>query len=660
MTKYVRGIVFFVCIFLLCPLSINAAQEAWNFQELHYTRCIVEPNYSRNVNCPPVTGNHVSAHWEHRVQINLRNSTFSPDSFVVIAECLEVGEDMDDDGTADPICTTGSSSLDKEIFCGDVNSPSAGCDHLAFLESLEDVEYSLDIDSDYGQFSVQNGNVIKMIPGKIVTDAQGKTIYQAVEWQSFTKLDATRSYLAIYPFIPPSITPSPSLPSQTKGLGGQQQDVMDTFPTSTPTPTPVPVRTSWDPRGRVFDAETLEPITQGNVVLKQKNELNVFDAGYANKQNPLILNPFQLENSGEYIFYVVNGEYTLEPRIPSYRHMTSSELNSLSSNAKKIYVNQLYFSDSLPIVEKGSIEFRDVPVMSVNGTHIEAPIKVYSEKREVSDTGDLLYSGQVSYPYAQLITEFCSEVNSKEVCHDKNIFSYLNGGPDNQGYFSISLKQQNMQAGEYIIRSFKKVDLRALPLAQKMRMVMHLAWTAILPKGVEAAEANPNRAAIEVIPLVLVGYLEDEHGAILANTEVEIHTVRVPTAIYATKTDSRGLLAISSEHLPREAYTIVAKKNGVETTIKTSTFLSNNKEFYEQHKLNPNIALTEDQISTVIKENNQASPSSLAKPAVVSDDNIASNSNSMIIVLIAAVLLLLVGVVSIVIYYRKFWNQPQE
>lgn len=574
---------FFFSLFYI-PYHIQAAQEAWNFQELHYKRCIQEPADKINAFCPPFEQSHVSSHWEHRVQISLEDRLFSPNSFIYIVECLEIGEDIDGNGSADPICTTGNSQLDKTLFCGETDSPnSAGCDRYSFLSSHKDILYSLDKTTDYGQFHIVNGLIQRVNPAQIRTNSAGKPLISAIEWQSYTKMDARRSYMAIYPYTPPTATPSKP-PTYQKGIGGMQQDIINTFPTSTPTPTPAPVRTAWDPRGRVFDTNTLEPIAIGSIVLKQKQETGVFDAGYATIRNPLIFNPFPMENSGVYIFYVENGEYTLEPRVAGYRHPSIAEIENLHPNAKRIYTSQLYLNDSPAIIEKGSIEYRDIPLIPLTARQPSTEIKVYSEKEEVNDAGDIVYSGYISHPYAEIDIQICHTIEGYEQCTNKKTYNYKDGGPDNEGNFSIILNQKELPAGYYFIRSFRKVDLRTLPLSFKIRHIFISVKNKLIPVGkTYAVQASKDRATIDPIPRYIEGFLADTN----ADTIVEIRKSGYTIPSYSTTAETNGFISIPSNFLPREPYTLVSVKNDTTTTIRTSEFLASNREYITSNEIEP-------------------------------------------------------------------------
>ncbi len=681
--------ILLIAAIMLTPTMTHAAQEAWIFRELPYTRCITLDDLETNKNCYPL--NRSSDHWGQRAKIELSLFTFPAHSEVTIAQCIDTGEDTDGDGTADTICTTGNSTLDKEIFCGDANSPDAGCDHLTYLKNMDKVYYMQDGPGGYGQFYIQNGIEQKVTPAKIPTDAAGKTTIPLMEWQSYTQYLTRRSFYAIYPLpveITPTATHTPTPPlsalpttqiTQIVRGGGQQQDTLS-FPSSTPIPTNTPiatatpqvtpsttplptppiVRAAWDPRGRIFDMASLEPVGQGKITLKQKRPDNIFDAGYATQENLLILNPFPVDNSGIYIFYVVKGEYTLQPQFVGYRHPTTREITSMHPNAKKIYTSELYMADSPAIIEAGTIEYRDLPMQRISGEQTESDILIYSEHRMSDADGNLVYSGAVSYPYAELHIKTCLNGESGELCKENRIFDYSTGGPDNEGEFTVHLDQRQLESGEYYVRSFKKVDLRTLPLSRRIPSFWHTISKMFLQQfTVYAVDANPDRGVIQPIPAYIEGIAYNRQGDTYENTTIHLHKPGVQKPVYTTQTGSDGFFRILSDYIPRETYTIRIADTNIQDEISTSRFLAQNAAYIEGEKIDPytQIVSTNDtraEIGRRFPADVSATPRAEAPPEVA-----VSNSVTGQIVLILIFVTVCAGGVGFLIY-KKYKEKKSE
>ncbi len=657
--------------FFLIPGSVRAATEAWSYQELPYIWCVNYPDYSNSF-CPPFNRD---AKWIHRARLPLEQFTFPASTEIMIVQCIEAGEDLDNDGTSDPVCTTGSSSLDKELFCGDPNTPDTGCDNLTYLQQNPKIKYRQDGPEGDGYYHLTGGNVQKVFPTKITTDAQGKASVPVVEWQSYTEELTKRSFYVVFPNGLTSATLDEVDETGVggrpqRGVGGHQQDTL-TFPTTAPLTAgklgvnPSMVRHAWDPRGRVFDATTLEPLNAGKVTLLQKNTAGTFNAGYASQQNPLIRNPFPTDNSGIYIFYVVNGVYSMQPEYAGYRHPSTAEAAQMHPNAKKIYTAEHYLNDSPAVVEAGAVEYRDIPMMTVSGAGSVSDIKVYSEKREVNDSGQLVYSGIISHPYAELEVQLCKMVEGTETCKNPMTYTHLNGGPNNEGIYAVVFNQQILEPGEYIIRTFKKRDLRSLPLSKKAGDAVGAVLSRIIPGfAVQAADAMPNRGKIQPIPTYLEGFAYDSAGKVLANATVELRRAGVKTPLFTTTTDANGFYKITSDYTPKESYHIAyITASGAEVIIPTSTFLAQNSEHYAVENIDPYKIVMKDtdpRAGYVPSQSKAPSVQVAAAEKMAENTPVEQESNGMLIALIITLVVIIIGFIGYFLYMKKQQTMPNK
>ncbi len=168
------------------------------------------------------------------------------------------------------------------------------------------------------------------------------------------------------------------------------------------------VTINWDPYGIVFDAISYEPIPAVNVELLDSQHKKV-------PVNPGVkANPFLTSLDGKFNFLVPDGIYYLLPSKQNYFFpLNSTQIAALSGQT--VYTD-LYVGD--PIVQKGKIEHRDIPmnpadvnkptdnppqIMSINitsftqggtfyqlvyglTTHPQTIIKAYSDERALGQT----------------------------------------------------------------------------------------------------------------------------------------------------------------------------------------------------------------------------------------------------------------------------------
>jgi hypothetical protein len=687
MNKISGSVFLFITLLLVVPhvSAQNLRQESRGYQCLSFVHCSDGGSNDHNQRCEPTDDDtaHTSAHWGHRSQIDLSNlSNLEPDSEILVTECLSGDIDLNEDGKSDPICTTGSSEMDKFLFCGSASATGPNCDHLSLLQHTAKsggklIEYSLDRSpaiTTHGIFYLINGIFQKSIGVPIKVGSDGKSTVKAIEWEAHTPGNLTRKYLA-WTYSREQNTPTPIpikvTPQITEGIGGQQQNIL-TFEEKTPVPTlpPADIKDcqgqAWDPYGLVFDARSLEPIPAVDVFLKQLNPQNVFDSEYAKSQNLLITNPESTDANGAFTFFVKDGDYQLQPIKQGYSQLSSTQQSSLLANTKTIY-SDIYFTDSPAILQRGAIQHRDIPLMPTDGIGKEYPLQIISEDVELSTNGKMIYSGRVSHPYAEILIEICKKQNGVEVCGDLKIYGKNNGGVDKNGKFLFTLDQTLLQSGEYYRRSFRKVNLTEIKLSSfNLNHIINRLFSFFQPSTVNAQEPI-NYATLQPIVSYIEGFAYDLNGNLIPNAQVLIKVPLSEMPIYQTRADKNGYYKITSEFLPNTEYSIeyLGSQNTNETTkITTSQFTSQNADFIAKEKINPYSLVTRltDPRKTII-------PSYVPAPKISVDPNEfqsspsvtpvtqvkAEPSNSMF--LIGAILLLLIAaagtLIGIYLYRRR-------
>ncbi|QQS44369.1 hypothetical protein IPM65_02095 [Candidatus Roizmanbacteria bacterium] len=628
-----------------------------------------------NENCAPLSKNnpqadliHTSSHWGHRAQLDFRGLSIPAGQKVILMECIKPDEparDDNNDGEADWYCTTGFSENDKQFYCAG-GSDSASCDVKSYLNQLDRVTYGINGDTvknrdgasfvlndTHGFFYKSNSDLNDVndpfrqadASTELKTDATGKLNVTFGEVQGYTMYAARRKYVVYYV---PEVLPTPAS-RDASGTGGQQQDQLTWRDVTEFQQDECDFGPGWDPYGRVFDSVSLEPIPGVSVSLLQKNPQGAFDAGYAKQRNNLIMNPFMTGSAGDFSFFVEDGDYRLTPVLASYVHPLTKDWTQ-KGNAAQIY-SDFYLNDSPAILQRGAIQHRDIPFIPTDGIGKTYDLVVLSSESKTAANGDLIFQGRVSHPFAEVIVDTCRLNNGVEVCGDRKIFGKLNGGADKEGRFNVTLKQSELQPGEYYKRSFRKINLQTMTSSE--------------------TESLKGGFALNSIPSYLEGYAYDQDGKLIRGGYVGLYLISMPVPQYVAPIDNNGFYRITSENIPKEPYIIkYLTADGEEykptAELRIADYLNQNKEFLTAEQIalytpvtattNPRRTVTpefvpEQQVSPIMTED-QTKDKQATQQAETTEEG---ERNPMI--LVAAILLLLVGgagaLLAVYVYKKK-------
>ncbi len=570
---------------LFFPLQqVNAATgpDIWIPRCVPFTHC---SDGGVNTRCQPINNDtiHTSSHWGHRAQLDFTGITIPPNQKVVLLECVRPWPPLDENGNGedDWYCTTGFSESDKQFNCPN-GSTSPSCDVKTFLNKNPKISYGLAGDSiilpdgtssvagdTYGIFHKTNANLNDVTDPfrragastQITTDANGKLSISYAEVQTYA-INAFRKYVLYYV---PTQVPTQGVAGQA-GVGGQQQGTLVWPNVTGVSPESCEFTIGWDPYGRVFDSISLEPIPNVMVSLNQKNPGGLFDASYAKSRNALITNPFVSGASGDFSFFVEDGDYSLTPNVAGYTHPLTAGWTT-KGNAASIY-SDFYLSDSPIIQQRGKVQHRDIPLIPSNNQGKYYDLVVVSSNRKVGSNGELLFTGSVSHPFAEVIIEVCNALGGTEICGKQQVFGRGRGGADKEGSYSVKLDQSLLQPGDYYKRSFRKIDLAS-------------------NQSIGEAVAG---ATYSSIPSYIEGYAYDANGNLITEgfAGVYLLSMQVPSA--TSPIDATGRFMIASELIPKEAYTIkyLRQEGGVFVPISELTiedYLKQNNEFITAEKI---------------------------------------------------------------------------
>lgn len=606
----------------------------------------------------------------HRTKVMTSESRGTPNSVAYIAECLD-----NIPGEVGPLCTTGNSEIDKELFCTatdrDINPK---CDRFTYLN--EKVGYTLSRDEHYGYYWIENGTAVKKDPPTALrTNGLGAIIPAEVEIQSYTPELHMRRFVLFTTGVDEERSQS--------GVGGQQQDILRFEQRSQSCR-----GTPYDPEGRVFDALTLEPLPQADVYVKQLKEggnrlmPSDFSSEVASAAHLNISNPYTTSIIGYFNFLLIPEQYyRLEASKSGYSMMKKADVSKLPTNAAKIYFDDktgrtaYFFEDSDAFYQGTELLRFDIPLMPNSGVGQTSPIEILTKNETQSPDGRyIIFEGQVTHPFAKATAQVCSD--DPKVCNNPQVFTSQNGGPDEMGNFSIQLDQSLLQAGQKFELSFEAVNLASATIVKKEDIFDKIiSWMHKTIFGEVQAQESTNRVTVESIqPIIsyIEGFAYDTDGNLMPNATVSLYVDFMDQPVYYTTANENGYYKITSENIPNSKYVI--KYTSVEdpekeSTITTSQFTKQNEEFHTIEEIDPYILVTNTtdprrtvtpsyvppaKISAVPNEF-PVTPAVTAAPPTPTEEAVNNN-----VFLIGAIMLLLVATAGTLIGVYLYRKRMQE
>ncbi len=578
MSKY--HMLSLLTFFLLLFVPIHSAQAQETLPGLQYSCLSANWCIEDGAEC---SNKHV-----HRVQLTTDDEfkAAPSSSEAYVTECLELVNATTN--TPETICTTGSSDLDKDLFCGPDNPDPAACDFYTELKNA--AGYKLSGDS-YGVYYYNEAtqSFEKKDPTTIATDAQGNIIPSQIEWQSRTDKNTERRYL-VWSRVREDVGTLDSVDP------GQKQATL-----SFPTLSEMCQGLSWDPEGIVYDAQTGVPL--GNVGLSinySKTASGPFTpatSGLDAVLPPGTENPLMTTAAGFYRFYGAEGYYTMTPQHAVYQHMNDKQI-SIPAAVSKVYpAAKNYYADSSPIFEKAGVrQIKNIPLMLKAG-QARPPFvfQVLSSVINSNPRGEVQIAGRVNAP-ATLVLEICSNLSGIPNCRNKKEYAPGNGGPspDNNFSYNLTAKQSELQPGENYKVSFVPLTVTNTQSYVPSLMKNLQSLLGLFIPAVSAQESTAVSFTVEPVPTYLEGFAYDKNGNTIPNAVVSVYVSFSPRPVYQTTANSNGFFRITSERLPRDPYTVkYTSVDGTETALTTSQFLAQNNEFMIVEKVNPYVYVTQ-------------------------------------------------------------------
>ncbi len=411
----------------------------------------------------------------------------------------------------------------------------------------------------------------------------------------------------------------------------------------------------WDPYGRVFDSQSLEPIRGVRVSLWDKNKQLVIQRG--------LNNPQRTETDGVFNFFVAikpGGQriFYLNPLpLPPLTHTFIADPN-LHPNYEKAY-SDIYKPDEQIVETFGNPEHRDIPLDPGSSP----PFR--SDPRSMSVASLRIgkwnrYEGVISHPLS--IVTLVGKNSGQEIARTS---------ADKNGDWEILVPSANIPQSEPLKISIIKVDLTTLVRRNSpgnsssrsaYQFFSHLIQRALSFLNPDLIGVNGKVSAQDIgsagdaefqpILLYIEGYAQDQNGNVMPNATVNVKLEMSDGLYYQTTADANGFFSVPPENLPIFNYYLefVSPATG-SIRMTTSEFVEKNQNHLSANNVDLMAATKNGQS---LLPQSPTSPTPNATNLTPGDSNksiIAGNKLNLILTVIALVVLF--GVAGGVLMYIK-------
>ncbi len=542
----------------------------------------------------------------HEAKLTVKeDNKLIPNSDTYIVECIN----------NDSNCTSGNSQLDLKIF---------GQNNLELLSNNFNYEF---------QGMTPNQNPIKSNASGFLTEP--------IIWKSYTSQAQTRRWLALNYFETET----------TLGTGNDKSQKLGTFSFEEIFNNSDCVTLRWDPYGRIFDTDTLEPVYGAKVSLfiKENNNYKLFTNVVGG-----IINPITTKEDGAFSFVVPDGTYKLVVEMSNYKFPV--EINEVNNNYSKIYANIYPANTGEDIIQKGAIQHRDIPIKPLSISQDKEAVLL--EKFEnLNKTNKILnLTGRISHPFTK-ISAYSLKLNnntrSKEIATAK---------ADKDGNFNLKINLSQLNEDEY----FGDLVLTKINLTENnLTKLLNKFFSFFVKKTYGQTITKSYR--LNPILNYIEGYAYNKNGDIMPNATVQVVLNFSQSPFYTTKTNEKGYFKISSNNLPSFPYKLIfIDSNGIKLITNTSDFIAKNKEFLTLNKVNFNqfkIVTEESKLNQ--QKNNIIKPTFINQAPFNNFDNKENNlnknqksltnsiKNNKLIIIFLILVLLILGIFGLLYFYIK-------
>ncbi len=326
------------------------------------------------------------------------------------------------------------------------------------------------------------------------------------------------------------------------------------------------VTISWDPKGRVFDAKSLEPLPDVWVRILDEDGKLFTQPGLKSVQ--------KTRADGLFSFFVPQGKYKLGVSKEGYQFPV--DLKEVNPNFSKVYgcdpsVGSPLYNDQYVIDERGGLVKCDVPLNPLGEPYRSTPT--------------ILDFGHVVLPGVPKVVRYVARFShplAKGVLKTESGRVVASAVSDKEGRWKVDLPLEKVPQDESLVLEVKKTNL----VAKKKEGIFDKIKDAVLSlvNLPILAQDSVFKTKVRFDPILryVEGYAYDSTGKKIANARVRIVSVSTGKPILEVQADEKGFFRILPEFLPQFSYYIeVSSGNSSPTVYTTSEFVRQNKAYLD-------------------------------------------------------------------------------
>ncbi len=351
-------------------------------------------------------------------------------------------------------------------------------------------------------------------------------------------------------------------------------------------PAITPISFDADPFGRIFDSQSLEPISDVKIrILDQLSPERLADA------QPV--STVKVGPDGQFNFMVPKGIYYLRLDPATHPNHTFSATPNLHPNYTHAYTEPtencypsgdhqtcaILYQPDQPINEVPPDETeRDIPLDPGSNPPYRSNEVSTMSWGHTSVGVNTRYDGRISHPFS--IVKLVGITSDGE---------YGNATADKYGVWTITIPNKDILQNEALEARYTKVDLTtSQPVSSNHSFLSRIVkfFSSLINKTVSAQAKTP---VFQPIPRYIEGYAYDNAGKIIPNAKVTIKLDMSPTKAthYQTTADENGFFKVDPKDLPIFSYYLEFTKPGFATPVKMTTadFAQKNASYLESNKI---------------------------------------------------------------------------
>jgi hypothetical protein len=430
-----------------------------------------------------------------------------------------------------------------------------------------------------------------------------------------------------------------------------------------PAITPIDFRA--DPFGRIFDSQSLEPISGIKITIldKDKKPANTKSPDCPREDCPTV-NSVNVGPDGEFHFMAEEGIYYLQLDEATHPNHSFSANPNLHPNYIKAYAGitlesypsddkthqvfaKLYFPDEVIDEKSPDEQQRDIPLKPKGTPYKSDPVSmVYDNVVNGLKTN---FSGKVSHPLSK-VALVVKETDGTIIPISETISA------DKYGFWTIILDNDNIPQNQPLTLQITAVDLtqdQALKQPSDLFSKIASLFSSLFKKAVVAQTKEP---VFQPIPRYIEGYAYDTNNKVIPQATVKVKLYMSKAVYYQTTADENGYFKIDPQNLPIFSYylefTPPASKIGIRTT--TAEFAQKNTDYLQANKID---------LMTAQKNNNSLLTVIAAQPTtgqppqetpIAQQPKLPSQLNLFVVILLFVGL---VGVAGALYFFFKKKNQ---